>query len=55
MSTNVAMETLEQVKALNPGTAFCFGTGFKIPTLVMFDLPSPLPESTSLNISELWY
>ena len=55
MSTNVAMETLEQVKALNPGTAFCFGTGFKIPTLVMFDLPNPLPESTSLNISELWY
>ena len=55
MSTNVAMETLEQVKALNPGTAFCFGTGFKFPTLVMFDLPSPLPESTSLNISELWY
>ena len=55
MSTNVAMETLEQVKALNPGTAFCFGTGFKIPTLVMFDLPSPLPESTSLNISKLWY
>ena len=55
MSTNVAMETLEQVKALNPGTAFCFGTGCKIPTLVMFDLPSPLPESTSLNISELWY
>ena len=55
MSTNVAMETLEQVKAFNPGTAFCFGTGFKIPTLVMFDLPSPLPESTSLNISELWY
>lgn len=55
MSTNVAMETLEQVKALNPGTAFCFGTGFKIPILVMFDLPSPLPESTSLNISELWY
>ena len=55
MSTNVAMETLEQVKALNPGTAFCFLTGFKIPTLVMFDLPSHLPESTSLNISELWY
>ena len=55
MSTNVAGETLEQIKALNPGTAFCFGTGFKIPTLVMFGLPNPLPESTSLKISELWY
>ena len=55
MSTNVAEETLEQIKALNPGTAFCFGTGFKIPTLVLFGLPSPLPESTSLKINELWY
>ena len=55
MSTNVAEETLDQVKALNPGTAFCFGTGFKIPTLVMFGLPNPLPESTSLKISDLWY
>ena len=55
MSTNVAGETLEQIKALNPGTAFCFGTGFKIPTLVMFGLPNPLPESTSLKINDLWY
>lgn len=55
MSSNVALETLEQIKALNPGTAFCFGTGFKIPTLVMFNLPSPLPESTSLDISNIWY
>ena len=55
MSTNVSSETLEQIKGLNPGTAFCFGTGFKIPTLVMFTLPRPLPESTSLKISELWY
>lgn len=55
MSTNVSSETLEKIKGLNPGTAFCFGTGFKIPTLVMFTLPRPLPESTSLKISELWY
>ena len=55
MSTNVASETLEQIKALNPGTAFCFGVGFKIPSLVLFDLPSPMPESTSINISGLWY
>ena len=55
MSTNVSSETLEKIKGLNPGTAFCFGTGFKISTLVMFTLPRPLPESTSLKISELWY
>lgn len=55
MSTNVSLETISQIKSLNPGTAFCFGVGFKIPTLVMFDLPNPLPESTSLKVNELWY
>ena len=55
MSSNVAAETLEEIKALNPGTAFCFGTGFKIPTLVVFDLPEPTPESTSVNVSSIWY
>ena len=55
MSVNVANETIEQIKALNPGTAFCFGIGFKIPILINFDLPNPMPESTSLKINELWY
>ena len=55
MSSNVADETLEQIKNLNPGTAFCFGTGFKIPSLVMFNLPNPLPQSTSVDISSIWY
>jgi hypothetical protein len=55
MSSNVAPSTIEEIKALNPGTAFAFGTGFKIPTLVNFDLPNPLPESTSINVNGLWY
>ena len=55
MSTNVSLETLEQIKSLNPGTAFCFGSGFKIPSIVRFTLPDPMPESTSLSVNELWY
>ena len=55
MSSNVSNSTLEQVKSLNPGVAMAFGSGFNIPTLVKFDLPSPLPRSTSLKINELWY
>ena len=55
MSVNVADTTIEQIKSLNPGTAFCFGSGFKIPLLVNFELPNPLPESTSLKIDEIWY
>ena len=55
MSTNVSASTIEQIKSLNPGTAITFGSGFKLPTLVKFDLPSPLPKSTSIKVNELWY
>ena len=55
MSINVAESTIEQIKTLNPGTAFCFGSGFKMPLLVDFLLPNPMPESTSLKINKLWY
>ena len=55
MSTNVSSETLEQIKSLKPGCAFAFGTSFKIPVLINFKLPNPMPESTSVNIKKIWY
>ena len=55
MSVNVAQSTIEQIKSLNPGTAFCFGSGFKMPILINFELPNPMPESTSLKINKIWY
>lgn len=55
ISTNVDIESLEKLKTLNSGTCLAFGTGFKIPLLVNLELPSPMPESTSLKLSELWY
>ena len=35
--------------------ALVFGTGFKIPLLVSFDLPSPMPTSTNVMLSQIWY
>ncbi len=55
ISTNLTEEGVEKLKTLNPGTAICFGTGFKIPLIVKMELPVPLPESTSLKINGLWY
>ena len=55
MSSNVSDSTLEQIKSLNPGVGMAFGSGFNIPTLVKFDLPNPLPRSTSIKVNELWY
>lgn len=55
ISTNISEESLEKLKTLNPGTAIVFGSGFKIPLLVKFALPNPMPESTSLSIDKLWF
>ena len=55
MSTNVSMANIEQIKSLSPGAAFAFGVGFKIPTLVNFELPNPIPESTSVNVKNIWF
>ena len=55
ISTNISEESLEKLKTLNPGTAFVFGSGFKIPLLVKIELPNPMPESTSLSLDKLWY
>ena len=45
----------EKIKNLLPGTAIVFGTSFKVPLIVRLDLPNPMPESTSVNISNSWY
>lgn len=55
MSTNVSMANIEQIKSLSPGSAFSFGVGFKIPILVNFELPNPIPESTSVNVKNIWF
>lgn len=55
MSTNVSMTNIEQIKSLSPGSAFAFGVGFKIPILVNFELPNPIPESTSVNVKNIWF
>ncbi len=55
ISTNVTEETIEKLKTINPGTMMIFGVGLRLPILVKLKLPSPLPESTSLNISKLWF
>ena len=55
MSTNITMETLNILKTLNSGTALGFGTAFKIPLIVNFDLADPMPESSSLRLNQIWY
>ena len=55
ISSNVSEETIEKIKNLVPGTAITFGTAFKIPLIAKLDLPDPMPESTSVDVSMRWF
>lgn len=55
MSANVTDESIERIKTLRPGMSMVFGTAFKIPLICTFDLPNPMPQSTSVNIASKWY
>ncbi len=55
ITTNINEHIYEKIKSFLPGNALVFGTSFKMPLLVKIDLPNPMPESTSVNISNTWY
>lgn len=55
MSNNVTPETLNTLKSLTTGSALGYGTAFKIPMIIKFELANPMPESSSLKLNEMWY
>lgn len=55
ITSNLNDSIFEKIKSFLPGNALVFGTSFKLPLLVKLDLPNPMPESTSVNISNSWY
>ncbi len=55
MSNNVTAETLNTLKSLTTGNALGYGTAFKIPMIIKFELANPMPESSSLKLNEMWY
>ena len=55
ITSNINDHIFEKIKSFLPGNALVFGLSFKMPLLVKLDLPNPMPESTSVNISSSWY
>ena len=55
ITSNISAETIEKLKSLVPGIAIAFGIAFKIPLLVKLELPDPMPQSTNVDIKNLWY
>ena len=55
ITSHINESVFEKIKSFLPGIALVFGTSFKMPLLVKLDIPNPMPESTSVEISEKWY
>lgn len=55
ISSNITFEEIEQVKSLRPGSALVFGSAFRIPLIVHFVIPDPMPTSTSIDLCSNWY
>lgn len=55
ISSNVSIETINKIKNIMPGSAMVFGSAFKLPLIAKFELPNPMPESTSVDIENTWF
>ncbi len=55
ITSNFTGDKIEKIKSLTSGTAMVFGISFKLPFVVKFDLPNPMPKSTSLDVKNTWY
>ena len=55
MVPNITEETVKKIKLLPPGMCMAFGSGFKIPVIVKFDMPNPAPNSASCDITNSWF
>ena len=46
---------IDRITYLRRGNALVFGTAINLPTITMFEMANPTPNSENPNISELWY
>ena len=52
---HMSLEWLAKVKYLQPGTSVAFGTAFNIPIMIKFEMPSPAPENSNCDLSNIWF
>ena len=55
MVPNVTEEIVKKLKTLQSGNCIAFGSGFKVPVFIKFDMPNPSPSSSSCDISKTWF
>ena len=52
---NITNEIVKRLKILQPGNCIAFGSAFKVPVIVKFDMPDPAPSSESCDVSNIWF
>lgn len=55
MVPNITEEEIKKIKMLPPGMCMAFGSAFKLPVLVKFEMPNPAPNSASCDITKSWF
>lgn len=55
MVASITSSDIKRIKILQPGMCMGFGTAFKVPVIVKFDMPNPEPDSSSCQISDIWF
>ena len=55
MVPNITNEVVKRLRILQPGNSIAFGSAFRIPILIKFDMPSPAPSSSSCEVSKIWF
>ena len=54
MIPNINSDIIDKQKGLQSGTALGFGTAFRIPLMIRFQLPNPMINAENCNVSRSW-
>ena len=55
MVPSITDEIMKKLKTLQAGNCIAFGSGFKVPVFIKFDMPNPAPSSNSCDIKKTWF
>lgn len=55
MVPSITDEIVKKLKTLQSGNCIAFGSGFKVPVFIKFEMPNPAPSSNSCDIKKTWF
>lgn len=53
MVPNITTAIVKRLRVLQPGTCIAFGSAFKVPVVIKFNMPNPSPSSSSCQVSKI--